>query len=102
MIEHPTGGFTDEAYLVDIISSGTNFPPASAGVRVDSVVAQMKDANDARKLGVYLGFLSASTLRRRRRERLGRRASRRSSSRSEHESPQARDAGAIGERLRSQ
>lgn len=65
MIESPTGNFAseDRAYLVNIIASQTNFAPESADQRVEAVAADMKaDADKARRLGVYLGFLTASTL----------------------------------------
>jgi hypothetical protein len=65
VVASPTGSFSDEdrAYLVNIIASWTNVPPTSADERVDAVSRQMKsDADKARKLGIYFGFLTAATL----------------------------------------
>jgi hypothetical protein len=65
VVVSPTGDFSaeDRAYLVNVIASRTNLPPASAEERVERVSTDMKsDADKARKLGVYFGFLTAATL----------------------------------------
>jgi hypothetical protein len=61
----PAGDFSpeDRGYLVNVITSQTNLAPDSASQRVDDVSALMKsDADKARKIGIFLGFLTASTL----------------------------------------
>jgi hypothetical protein len=65
VLVNPAGNFSEEdrAYLVNLIASQTNLAPDSASQRVEDVSAQMtSDADKARKVGIFLGFLTASTL----------------------------------------
>lgn len=63
--ESPSGDFTseDRSYLTNAIASSAGVSPASATDRVTRVASEMKaDADKARKLTVYLAFLTAATL----------------------------------------
>jgi len=63
--ENPTGDFSneDKAYLANVVASHTGASQAAAAERVDRVASEMKaDADKARKVGVYLAFLTAATL----------------------------------------
>jgi hypothetical protein len=65
VLENPAGNFStdDKAYLTNVISSSTALHPSQASDRVVAVATEMKaDANKARKIGVFVAFLSAATL----------------------------------------
>ncbi|MFY9656063.1 MAG: hypothetical protein WAK01_05675 [Methylocystis sp.] len=65
LAENPAGNFTsdDKTYLTNAIGSSTGVSPAAATDRVNRVASEMKaDTEKARKITVYLGFLSAATL----------------------------------------
>jgi hypothetical protein len=62
--ENPGGDFSteDRTYLTNVIAS-TGAPAAAATERLNRVSSAMKtDADKARKVGVYLAFLTAATL----------------------------------------
>jgi hypothetical protein len=62
--ENPRGDFSNEdrAYLTNVVAS-TGAPAAAANERLNRVSAEMKaDADKARKVSVYLAFLTAATL----------------------------------------
>ncbi|ARN80970.1 hypothetical protein [Methylocystis bryophila] len=62
--ENPSGDFSneDKSYLSSVVT-GAGAPPATAADRVNRVASEMKaDANKARKVGIYLAFLTAATL----------------------------------------
>ncbi|HTO79701.1 MAG TPA: hypothetical protein VMJ31_07990 [Methylocystis sp.] len=63
--ENPAGDFSneDKAYLSNVIASNTGASQAAATDRVNRVSSEMKaDADKARKVTVYLAFLTAATL----------------------------------------
>ena len=63
--ENPTGNFPseDKTYLTNVIASSTSLAPAAATERVNAVSSEMKaDADKARKVAIYLAFLTAATL----------------------------------------
>ncbi len=62
--ENPSGDFSseDRTYLTNVIAS-TGAPGAVATERLNRVASEMKaDADKARKISVYLAFLTAATL----------------------------------------
>ena len=65
LAENPSGDFSndDKAYLANLIASNTGASQAAATDRVNRVSSDMKaDADKARKVTVYLAFLTAATL----------------------------------------
>lgn len=68
----PDGRFkeADRKYLVNVMATHTNWPPAEASQSLAAISQQMKEefektretADKARRIGVFIGFLTAATL----------------------------------------